>query len=762
MKKIISIMLAVFMLGIYAVVPVSADDAGIGIAIDGVSQSYDVMPVIRNDRTMVPMRGIFESLGATVTWDGDTRTVTGTKDGVTIVLQIGNVNVTKNGEPIVLDVPAEIIDDRTMVPVRFVAESMDCKVDWDGNTRTVYIMSGANTGMATLESTVHRAVPTEFSKSNDMKDLLFFEDNSTIADQEAIYADIKSKGEVVCTTDEFMDGLVNVQFDYGEFEVVDVRGQEFDTALRITCSKIPNRSSDFIIRTKATPEKNPGDGVDGDDVMLLAFRFRLVEGGDSKNQGVVQIQIEETESGKYTKALFEKGYANKDWSVVYMPFTGVDNATSIGIRPGFCEQVIELGGVEIINFGPDFDVESLPSQNNVAYPELDPDAEWRDEALARIEKIRKGDFSVIVKDSAGNVIPNADVNFNMFEHEFEFGTAAQQNIVGDEKYRQNLHKQFNSIVVEHQMNWAPWELEPEKAIARVDAAKELGIKNFRGHNLVWQRGVGTDGKTWLTPEYMYSDEVMSDRALFDQKVKEHIFDIAGHFKGQMDDWDVINEIYGCTMMQDVYGTDMYKDWFAWAREAAGEDCDLYYNEATGPHFSPAFLTILDDLYNNGVDFDGIGLQSHCEGLQQPSEFMKLYDNLQKYGKKLKTTEYSFGLEDQILQGNYTRDFMITMFAEEDMYGFLMWGFWDGNVYGGHSPMYNKDWTLKPAGLVYEDLVYNKWWTRDAKAVTDTDGKATVRGFYGDYDVTVSANGKTKTVSCAYHKGYDNVLVVTMD
>ena len=129
------------------------------------------------------------------------------------------------------------------------------------------------------------------------------------------------------------------------------------------------------------------------------------------------------------------------------------------------------------------------------------------------------------RDKDGNVIPNAEVEFDMFEHEFEFGSAVQSNITSSENYRANFSRQFNSAVVEHQMNWAPWELEPEVAIARVEAAKELGAKYLRGHNLVWQRGVGSDGKTWLTPEYMYTEEVKNNRALFDEKVKAHIFDI---------------------------------------------------------------------------------------------------------------------------------------------------------------------------------------------------------------------------------------------
>ena len=58
-------------------------------------------------------------------------------------------------------------------------------------------------------------------------------------------------------------------------------------------------------------------------------------------------------------------------------------------------------------------------------------------------------------------------------------------------------------------------------------------------------------------------------------------------------------------------------------------------------------------------------------------------------------------------------------------------------------------------------VYNKWWTRDAKAKSDKDGKAVINGYYGDYDVTVTANGKTATQMVSFHKGYDNVLEITI-
>ena len=109
------------------------------ITINGEHITFDQPPIIYNDRTLVPLRAIFEALGAEVTWDGDTQTVTAKKGGTTIKLTIGEYEFYKNGSAIPLDVPGMILNDRTLVPVRAVSEAFNCTVDWDGDTRTVYI-----------------------------------------------------------------------------------------------------------------------------------------------------------------------------------------------------------------------------------------------------------------------------------------------------------------------------------------------------------------------------------------------------------------------------------------------------------------------------------------------------------------------------------------------------------------------------------------------------------------------------------------------
>lgn len=111
----------------------------IRILINNKFLSTDQPPVLINDRTMVPLRAIFEALGATVDWNGSEKSVTSKKDDTSVYMQIGNNKITVNGNTAELDVPAQIVNDRTMVPVRAVAEAFDCKVSWNGYQKYVII-----------------------------------------------------------------------------------------------------------------------------------------------------------------------------------------------------------------------------------------------------------------------------------------------------------------------------------------------------------------------------------------------------------------------------------------------------------------------------------------------------------------------------------------------------------------------------------------------------------------------------------------------
>ena len=111
----------------------------ISVFCDGLDLAFDVPPIKEDDRVIVPMRKIFEVLGASVDWTEETSTVTAIKDKTEISLEIGSNIMLKNGKKIELDVPAKVMHDRTLVPIRAVSEGLGARVEWDEENQVVWI-----------------------------------------------------------------------------------------------------------------------------------------------------------------------------------------------------------------------------------------------------------------------------------------------------------------------------------------------------------------------------------------------------------------------------------------------------------------------------------------------------------------------------------------------------------------------------------------------------------------------------------------------
>lgn len=137
MKKFLAGILAVSMIG-SASMAFAADTDKITVKVNGEEVISDVAPVMENDRILLPMRAIFETLGCNVSYreiDG-VQFVTAFHGDKQVVLEIGKNEITVDGETKALDVAAKIENDRTLVPVRAVSEAMDSDVKWDGETKT--------------------------------------------------------------------------------------------------------------------------------------------------------------------------------------------------------------------------------------------------------------------------------------------------------------------------------------------------------------------------------------------------------------------------------------------------------------------------------------------------------------------------------------------------------------------------------------------------------------------------------------------------
>lgn len=143
MKRILTLLLAVMILTTLPMNYATAEETlDITVTLDGELIDFpDAMPYIFKDRTLVPIRFVSEAMGAEVSWNGDDKEVNIVKGRDTIVTHILSSRATLNGVLYTFDVPAMIKNNRTFVPLRFIAEMLNCDVEWDEGTYTVTITS---------------------------------------------------------------------------------------------------------------------------------------------------------------------------------------------------------------------------------------------------------------------------------------------------------------------------------------------------------------------------------------------------------------------------------------------------------------------------------------------------------------------------------------------------------------------------------------------------------------------------------------------
>ena len=757
MKRVLCFVLTICLMLTSMCTVVFASDE-ISIVINDKPVTFDQMPVIVDGRTLVPLRGISETLGAEVIYTADTQRVTVTRDGVVVKLKIGSTEAYIDHDEKTLDVPATVISDRTMVPVRFISEAYGSEVEWNGDTKTVVIKdNGTSKGtIAPLKSDLHRPVPTNFEKSNKIDDVMYF----GVSDKAKKELPDEKLGTVILDGEKGFPSVSVKGSEYGGVETY--KDTDGSLVLKMKSTEVLATTSKYIVKFTVAPEGEVG----AQDSMLMVFDVRCVEGGQDNGRGIIQLQLEETTSGKYNKAVFDKVDFPKEWTRVYLPCTGVADATSFGIRPGLAVQTVEMKNFRLINYKNNVSFDALPkTELNLDF--LNPGAKWREDAFDRIEKIRKGDFTVVVKDKDGNIIPGAQVELDMFEHEFQFGTSVRDQYFNNPQAASKLSENFNAGVTEAAMKWAPYREEATKKSAELYVTKgpELGLKNLRGHTLYWEVPGKTPSGNLMVPEDVQQLVKKSNKEALIKEIDKWAQEILPKFRGKLTDWDVTNESLGDRLIVDLMGNDIYKYYFTLARDL-DPTCNLYYNETEAFARQDDYFRLLDWYESNDVDYDGVGIQTHRDlmnVLYDMNQVVSFYEKIRtKTNKAIKVTEYSCSIEDELIQADYTRDSLIAAFAEENMEGFLFWGYWDGSNFEARSPFYDKEFNLKPAGKAYQDLVYNKWWTRDAKAVSDAEGKAVINGYYGDYDVTVNANGKTVTKMVSFHKGYDNILEITIE
>jgi GH35 family endo-1,4-beta-xylanase len=531
----------------------------------------------------------------------------------------------------------------------------------------------------------------------------------------------------------------------GTLDKVPVTGQNFKEALKLTT--LEATENPWGVQVDA-PVDFP---VHKGDVVLAQFWMKAdeshVESGEAQSEFVF-----ERLGDPWTKSVSFNLSAGPHWRLFNIPFTVIEDLekgkSHICFRMGYRPQAFELAGFKLLNYGPKFALSALP-QTQLVYGGMEADASWRKAAQARIEKLRKGDLVVRVVDGKGAALANASVRVEMERHDFGFGTAVVGQKLAlstpeNDRYQKEVERLFNRVVFENDLKWGPWEDGASNSgYWRRDYVKGamawLAKRGFdvRGHNMVWG--------TW---RYLPADvkALSEDKKALEAKIESRIADVGGAMKGQLVEWDVVNEPVPEHQLTDILGRSAMVTWYQAARKADPKAV-LFVNDYPGPdtvgHLD-GFDQTIAFLLQGGAPLGGVGLQGHVGSSPWSiPAFLGTLDKLGAHGLPVEITEYDTDIADESLDAQFLGDFLTAAFSHPSVNGFLMWGFWDGAHWHQKAPLFKTDWTPKPSEKVYEDLVFHQWWTKET-GKTDGKGSLKLRGFLGDYKVVVS-DGKTDVI-----------------
>ncbi len=767
-------------------------------------QDYDLKLVIlerANYQLLAIARPFAQSIGAEIKWNDERQELTFKRNDKVATIAIGSDVGYANGVEKKLETPAQLIDDTSYVPVEFVGDALDYHVIEQDYGRTIrlvkktdltapyYDKQGIKPGMAELKSTVHRPVPTEFEKSNRLDDLYYFEDFEYVPEEELTKEIVLDEsniphGEVIYTMDDFLSGIPDNPGPWcGRWNKVDIddEGVDFDKALELQCWYKPTNTVDWICKSSARLKEY----VDPNEKFLISFWARTVSGGNiDTGRAKCYVHCEESYIPTWIKSLSQTIEFGVEWRQFHFLMTGVENANHFGIQPGFEIQTFQIADWTVEKLPDDADVSELKKANelpNLLLPELSKDAPWRQEALDRIEKVRKGDFKVKVVDKNGNPVEGASVEFDMFEHEFEIGAALDGDFwnPGNGGYVQDdvkvLAPLFNSVGCGNGLKMNEFVSNPQISRRIFDDCANLGIKNFRLHS-TWMPTL-TDGNGDRPYTLFGPDQAENmDWDTFENYVKEHINRLVKTVP-EVVEFEGSNEMTN-RVTYDKFGREYLMEVYKWCKEVMPDYVLLTLCDNQSDN--EKYWKTLDMFQENNIDYDVLANQGHTAATTvrttptertnhiRPTERLLVFDRYAyEYEKACSISEFSTGAPDQEMAAAIARDSLIAFFSHPACRAVT--SFWLTDAYAEKtSPVppavcYDANFNLKLAGKVWADLFYNKWWTKDEVTVTDAEGKGQIRGYYGDYDLTVSVNGKVvKTLMAAYHRGYENELTITLD
>jgi len=365
-----------------------------------------------------------------------------------------------------------------------------------------------------------------------------------------------------------------------------------------------------------------------------------------------------------------------------------------------------------------------------------------------LDGVRRGDAVIRVVDGDGAPIPAVDVQIDMTDIDFAFGTAIAAGALDYPEYAGWIRDSYNWAVAENASKW-PSNEPVQGAVSYANADK---IWNFANANGIRMRGHCV---FWAVPDFVQQWVKDLDDPGLQSAIDARIADAVGHFDGKYEHWDINNEMLHGSFFADRLGASIRPYMF---NEVKAADPDVLtfindYNIIAGGYDLDAYLQQVADLQAAGAHIDGIGVQGHfSDANNTPAQITARLDALAAFDLPIWVTEYDYANADENARADFLEDFYRTAFAHPAVEGVLMWGFWaNAHWRGPDAALLDADFTVNAAGQRYRAL-RDEWWT-NAAGTTGAAGEVVFNGFYGDYAVVLSDGmGAPETHFLSFERG----------
>ena len=732
LKRVLSVFLLIAMIG-GCIIPAAADEAEIGIYFNETKLELSKKSYVKNDIVMCELQGVFDAIGITYEYLGVSETLKANYRGDDMIVKMGEKSMTVHRVPIELTEPFYRDGNKIMMPLDTVAYCFNLIVDRSDLSHIT---------IAEKEQVKRESLTEKMDKLlepyNDKKTVAF--DGGT----------------------DYIDKVDLTQYpEYETLQIVDVEGMPFDKALDITITKLPDNWWEKQISINI-----PDCSRSLDELVYITFWAKTVwartdtamarldicdQQGYDPWRNIATSQFDLTDEWQKYSIISKQGST----------FIAEAGRHNLNFRFGFAFQKLQIADIRLEYYIVPADFEVPADTPN--YEGVEDDALWRKEALKSIEKNRKNNMTINVADDKGNPIENAEVHAEMTRSEMNWGCSMygywyERN--GQNEYQltdsaakhQQMLKDIGIQMVTIGNNKPGGGYQPDTIERELNYLLDNDI-DYRLHCYMWD-GTPADASRLYLPRYAasYYDWNVNnmDKSTYRKIWQDQLNLIATYANSYPVEIDVLNEVAPRHYMLQDIGFGEIKRFFELARKI-NPKAKLVLNEcgvggnSVGMGYFDAYLELLKYLKSMGAPIDAAGLQAHQASCSYPYKFIEEANLLTQYVDSVSITEFDTTIKEEFLYP-YVRDILIACYSHPKIETFIIWEpFYVSTSSVRLESIFGKDDRKLPGYYAWMELVMGEWRTNET-VKTDKDGSAVIRGHRGRYDVTVTANGKTETIS----------------